>query len=181
MHDLLYIFSFRKHKPKQMKTNLKRREFIMKGCRAGIAGCALLSGPRLFALGEWNKMRTDDVPDPKKLNYCGYTCPPDCKMRRATLENNEELKKEAFDEWRLEKKYGIAFDPEKTFCYGCKTSRKPLGLVVEKCTVRNCAIEKGYDCCIQCDQLTRCDKEIWSTFPDFHNAVIEMQKRYRGA
>jgi hypothetical protein len=126
-------------------------------------------------------MLQDDVPDPKKLNYCGYTCPEDCPMKKATLENNVELKKDAYKNWRIEKKYGIPFDPDKIFCYGCKTEEKALGLVVEKCSVRNCAIEKGYDCCIECDLLAGCDKEIWKTFPDFHNAVIEMQKKYRAA
>lgn len=164
-----------------MKTNLKRREFIMKSCQAGVACCALLSGSKVFALGNLNTLQGDDLPDPKKLNYCGYTCPADCKMKKATLENNVDLKKEAFKDWRLEEKYGVAFDPEKIFCYGCKTSGKPLGFVVEKCTVRNCAIEKGYDCCIQCDKLSGCDKEIWSTFPDFHKAMMELQKKYKEA
>jgi hypothetical protein len=125
-------------------------------------------------------MSGTDIPDPKKLNYCGYTCPSDCKMKKATLANDISLKKEAYNDWRIEKKYGIAFDPDKIFCYGCKTSDHPLGLVVEKCTVRNCAIGKGYECCIQCDQLPGCDKEIWKTFPDFHKTVIEMQKKYLG-
>jgi hypothetical protein len=161
-----------------MKTELKRREFILKGCQAGIACCALLHGARLNAAASFGKMRDDDIPDPKKLNYCGYTCPDECKMKKATLENDVALKQEAYTDWRIEKKYGIAFDPEKVFCYGCKTSGQPLGLVVEKCTVRNCAIAKSYDCCIQCDQLSACDKEIWETFPEFHKMVIEMQKKY---
>lgn len=164
-----------------MKTNLKRREFIRKSCQAGVACCALLSGSKVFAFGNLNTLHGDDLIDPKKLNYCGYTCPADCKMRKATLENNVDLKKEAFTEWRLEEKYGVAFDPEKIFCHGCKTSGKPLGYVVENCTVRSCAIEKGYDCCIQCDKLAGCDKEIWSTFPDFHKAMMELQKKYKEA
>jgi hypothetical protein len=164
-----------------MKPELRRREFITTGCRAAVACCTLLAGARLGAFGAITDLRGADTPDPKKLNYCGYTCPVDCKMKQATLEDNVDLKKEAYADWRIEQKYGIAFVPEQIFCYGCKTMGKPLGLVVEKCTVRNCAIDKGYDCCIQCNQLRECEKEIWSTFPDFHNAVIEMQKRYRGA
>lgn len=178
---LFHINSLNQNQSVAMKTELKRRDFIVKSCRAGVACCALLAGSRLGAFGAMTAPGRDDNPNPKKLNYCGYTCPADCKMKRATLENNVDLKKEAYADWRIEQKYGIAFDPEQIFCYGCKTSGKPLGLVVAKCTVRNCAIDKGHDCCIQCDQLTGCDKEIWSTFPDFHNAVIEMQKRYRGA
>jgi hypothetical protein len=162
-----------------MKTELKRREFITKSCKAGVAYCALLYGSKLYGIRNLNTMPGNDKPDPKKLNYCGYTCPDDCQMKKATLENNIDLKKKAYIDWRIEKKYGIAFDPDKIFCYGCKTTRHPLGLVVEKCTVRSCAMDKGYDCCIQCDSLSACDKEIWKTFPDFHKSVLEMQKNYR--
>ncbi len=161
-----------------MKTQLKRREFILKGCMAGVAGCALLSGARLYGMQNLNFASGDEKPDPKKLNYCGYTCPDGCKMKKASLENNPELKKEAYKEFRIQEKYGIEFDADKIFCYGCKTQDKPVGLVVEKCTVRNCAIAKGYDCCIQCEGLSACDKEIWKTFPDFHKSMIELQKKY---
>ena len=162
-----------------MKTELKRREFILKGCQAGMACCALLYGAKANAIGSMHSFQGRDIPDPKKLNYCGYTCPSECKMKKATLENNMGLKEEAYKDWRIEQKYGIAFDPEKIFCYGCKTTGKPVGLVVEKCTVRTCAINRGYECCIQCDQLSDCDKEIWKTFPDFHKSVIEMQKKFQ--
>jgi hypothetical protein len=161
-----------------MKNQLKRREFILKTCQAGMAGCALLYGSPLIAAGNLNAGSGDEKPDPKKLNYCGYICPPECKMKKATLENNTELKKEAYKEWRVEEKYGIAFDPEVIVCYGCKVEDEKVGLLVKKCSVRNCAIEKGYDCCIQCDQLTACDKELWKNFPDFHKMVIEMQKNF---
>jgi hypothetical protein len=162
-----------------MKTNPSRREFLSKSSKLGLLCGAMVCCPRLLSFG--NGLQDDTVPDPKKLNYCGYMCPPDCPMKKATLENDIKLKKEAYKNWRIEEKYGIAFDPEIFFCYGCKEEGKPLGLVVEKCTVRNCAIEKDYDCCIECSELSGCDKEIWKTFPDFHNAVIEMQKKYREA
>jgi hypothetical protein len=153
----------------------------MKSCQAGIACCSLLYGSKMYALGNLYQGPGSDTTDPKKLNYCGYTCPVDCKMKKATLENDTALKKVAYTNWRIEEKYGIAFDPEKIFCYGCRTPDKPIGLVVDKCSVRTCAMEKGYDCCIQCNQLSGCDKEIWKTFPDFHKTVIEMQKNYIGA
>ena len=158
---------------------IKRRDFILKSCKAGMAGCALLYGARLYGAGNLKPATGMVKPDPKLLNYCGYTCASDCKMKKATLENNIALKKEAYQDWRIEKKYGIAFDPDKVFCYGCKgVQGNKVGLVVEKCSVRNCCIEKGYDCCIQCAELATCDKEIWKTFPDFHKMMLEMQKNY---
>ncbi len=162
-----------------MKTNQSRREFLTKSSRIGLVCGALACCPKMFSFG--SMFQEGEIPDPKKLNYCGYTCPADCPMKKATLENNVELKKEAYRNWQIEEKYGIAFDPDKIFCYGCKTDKESLGVVVEKCTVRSCAIAKGYDCCIECNDLAACDKEIWKTFPDFHNAVIEMQKKYKEA
>jgi hypothetical protein len=162
-----------------MKTNQSRREFLSKSSKLGLICGVFACCPKVLTYGRlWGD---DTIPDPKKLNYCGYVCPDDCKMKMATLKDDVEMKKEVYTLWRIEEKYGIEFDPEKLFCFGCKSEGKPLGLVVEKCTVRKCAIEKGYDCCIECNDLTECDKEIWKTFPDFHNAVIEMQKKYRAA
>ena len=33
--------------------------------------------------------------------------------------------------------------------------------------------------CIECDDLATCDKKLWTTFPTFHDKVIEMQQKYR--
>jgi hypothetical protein len=163
-----------------MKNKFNRRDFLLKGSKIGIAACAFLSCQKLGALNGLS-FQDDKSPDPAKLNYCGYTCPADCKMLKATLENNVELKKEAYVNWKIQEKYGLAFDPEQIFCYGCKTEEKPSGIVIKNCTVRSCAISKGFDCCIECNDLASCDKELWTTFPDFKKAVIEMQKKYFNA
>ncbi len=57
--------------------------------------------------------------------------------------------------------------------------RKPQGMVVSNCTVRACAIEKNYDSCIQCDELTICNKDLWKRFPEFYKRVKEMQSKYK--
>jgi len=56
---------------------------------------------------------------------------------------------------------------------------KPKGIVLARCTVRDCAIEKGQECCIDCDELTACDKDLWRRFPEFKDKVIEAQEKYR--
>ena len=119
-----------------------------------------------------------EQPDPKKLNYCGYTCPNGCEFRKASLENNPALKKKAYETWNIEKRYGISFEADKVFCYGCKIEDKPAGVVTANCTVRSCAIEKELDACIECKELKNCDKELWDLFPDFHKQVIALQKQY---
>jgi hypothetical protein len=154
--------------------NLKRREFLSKCCKGSLAACGMLMASKINGM---SMVPDDEKPDPKKLNYCGYQCPADCKYKRATIENNIELKKEAYKDWGIKEKYGLEFDAETMFCNGCKTD-KPLGLVVKKCSVRNCAISKNYDCCIQCSDLPVCDKEIWKTFPQFRDSMIALQKKY---
>jgi hypothetical protein len=160
-----------------MKKDLRRRDFIATSFKAGIACCAFTYGTKLQ--GQDASVRQNAKPDPKSLNYCGYKCTPECLLYKATVENNIELKKKAYEEVKFKEKFKIEFDPEKVFCYGCKVQDKPLSLAVNACTVRKCAIAKKYDCCIQCNELARCDKELWISFPKFKEAVIEMQKKYR--
>ena len=167
------------HKSKTMKTNpTSRREFISRSSKLALSCCAIAACPK-FVDANW--LLSEEIPDPKKLNYCGYVCPPDCKMLKGTLENDNKLKEEAFKEWKLEERYGITFDPEKVTCYGCKEEDKPQGIVLQNCTVRSCSIEKGNDCCIECAELAACDKDLWQRFPDFHKYVLEMQKKYQAS
>jgi len=160
-----------------MKTNLKRRDFIIKGACAGISCCLFLSGAKPFKL-YGTSMPDKEKPDPKKLNYCGYLCPDNCQFLKATLENNAELKKEAFKLWQIEERFGIKFSADEIFCYGCKTKDKPDGVVLVNCTVRSCVISKGLECCIECGELAACNKDLWERFPEFKKTVLEMQKQY---
>jgi len=162
-----------------MKKNLKRRDFVNTCFRAGVACCALSFGTTLLAQDPAKKQ--DEKPDPKNLEYCGYKCPADCPLKKATMENDVELKKKAYEDFKFRDKYKVEFDQEKVFCYGCKVQDKPLSIPVKQCAVRACVISKGYDCCIQCDGLIQCDKELWKSFPKFKETVIEMQKKYREA
>ncbi len=88
------------------------------------------------------------------------------------------MKKEAYKLWKIKERFDIEFDPETIFCYGCKVSDKPEGVVTKNCTVRECAMKKKNDCCIECDELTNCDKDLWNRYPKFKESVIEMQKKY---
>ena len=112
-----------------MKSKLQRCQFISTCCKSSLAGCGLLMSPGINAASLFI-FRDDEKPDPKKLNYCGYQCPADCKFKKATEENSLELKKAVYTEWRLKEKYGIEFDASQIFCYGCKTADKPMGIGV---------------------------------------------------
>jgi len=159
-----------------MKTDLKRRDFVSNCFKAGITCCVLVNSNALLAQDPGKQQA--QKPDPKSLNYCGYKCSPECRLYKATTENNNELRKKAYEEFKMKEKYKIDFDPDKVFCYGCKAKDKPQSIVLSSCTVRKCAIEKGYECCIECNGLTACDKELWKSFPQFKEKIIEMQKSY---
>ena len=161
-----------------MKSTIKRRDFIIKSSQVGIIGCAFMIRSKLSAIESFYKSPDDEVPDPKKLNYCSYQCLADCQFLKGSVENNDELKKEAYELWKIKERFNIDFDPEKIFCFGCKTKDKPVGVVLINCTVRECAIEKKIDCCIECDELTDCEKDLWNRFPKFKEQVVLMQKKY---
>jgi len=162
-----------------MKTELNRRNFINTCLKAGVTCCAFGYGASLSGQDQDASKKQELKPDPKSLNYCGFKCSAQCSLYKATLENNTELKKKAYLDFKIREKFGIEFDPEKVFCYGCKIKDKPLSMVVKSCTVRKCAISKGFECCIQCDGLTACKEELWSSFPKFKESVIDMQKKYK--
>ena len=159
-----------------MDQKLRRRDFLKRSSQAGLAGCALLICGKAFSSSI--PIMGDEVPDPRKLNYCGYTCPEKCDYLTATLNDDAKLKKECFKSWGIEERYGIKYDEKISFCYGCKTEDKPEGVVVSECTVRKCVQEKEIDCCIECKELRSCDKDLWKRFPDFYEGVKKMQLKY---
>jgi len=162
-----------------MNNSLNRRNFIKKTAQVSFACCGLMSASTLETFG--NLFLDGEIPDPKLLNYCGYTCPESCEFKKASIENDPALKREAFDAWGINERYGINFEAEKVFCFGCKKTGKPDGVVTANCTVRSCVMEKEKECCIECDELAGCEKELWSRFPKFKEKVVEMQQTYLGA
>jgi hypothetical protein len=160
-----------------VKSKLQRRDFLIKCSRTGVTCCALLLNSKLSALNSFYKLQNND-PDPKELCYCGYKCTEDCQLLKGSKENNVELKKEAYELWKMKERHNIDFDPDKIFCFGCKTTNKPEGLILVNCTVRSCVMSKDIDCCIECTELADCEKELWIRFPKFKEQVIEMQKKY---
>lgn len=160
-----------------MNSKLPRRDFLVKTSVACMGGCILLSGKQLTA-----SVIQDGQPiDPAALCYCGYSCPDECEFLVASVKDDPELKKEVFEKWELEERYGLKFDPEKIFCFKCKPGEKPEGPVLTNCTVRSCAMEKGFQACIQCDELKECNKDLWERFPQFREAMVQLQERYQAS
>lgn len=161
-----------------MTKSIRRREFLKKGSQACVACCFLCFGSESKAISKYVFNNFAEPIDPKNLNYCGYKCPPDCPFLQASEKNDTELKKEVYEKWQLKERYNIEFEPDRIFCFGCKNKEKPEGVELLNCTVRQCVISKKLDCCVECHDLSGCQKELWSRFPEFKKQVIEMQKQY---
>jgi hypothetical protein len=159
-----------------MRKEIKRRDFLKASGQLGLAGCALMFCGNVNAAEAL--LAGDEVPDPKKLNYCGYTCPEKCDFLMATINNDPEAKKACFEQWHIKERYGLEYDEKTAFCWGCKVEDKPEGVVLNACTVRSCCKEKGFDCCIECKELSSCDKDLWTRFPKFYDGVKKLQQKY---
>jgi hypothetical protein len=160
-----------------MNSLLDRRHFI-KNC--SLCCSFFLCYPKTFAFQE-NQQPVEHekkAADPEKLTYCGFKCDDNCELLKATKDNNIELKKKVYENWEWKKTYGIEFDADKVFCYGCKIEDKPYNLIIQKCTVRKCTIDRKLSSCIQCKKLKGCDKELWSRFPDFKKQIEKLQEDY---
>ena len=154
-----------------MENVISRRNFLSRGICAGC--CLMFSTGSILAVS-----RDDDKPDPAEFTYCGYRCEPDCPLLKATEAGDAEGKKKVFEEWGLEEKHDIEFDPEIIFCHGCKNLDMPRSLITENCTIIPCAQEKGFKCCFQCKDLAACNKELWEDFPQHRTYVLELQQTY---
>lgn len=154
---------------------MNRRDFISKTTKTCIGCCALMSSPSLLA----HAFQNNEKIDPQKLNYCSYQCPEKCPWLCGSNNNDIELKKKGYADWKIKERMGLEFNAESMYCFGCKNEDKPEGFLLKKCTVRTCAKEKGYEACIECEELSDCDKELWDRFPSFKEAVIELQKKYQ--
>jgi len=154
---------------------MNRRDFISKTTKTCIGCCALMASPSLLA----HAFQNGEKIDPQKLNYCSYQCPEKCPWLCGSNNNDIELKKKGYADWKIKERMGLEFNAESMYCFGCKNEDKPEGFLLKKCTVRTCAKEKGYEACIECKELSDCDKELWDRFPSFKEAVIELQKKYQ--
>jgi hypothetical protein len=166
-----------------MLSETSRRDFL-KNC--GQLGLACTAACGLHSVASAADQGTAPVAPPKlpELHtraYCGLICDDSCQLFRATRTNDAAAKRKVYDEWGWKTKFGMEFDPEKVFCYGCKSPGKPRSPAKAKCTVRACAIDRDLDCCIACKRLAACDKELWKNYADFKKQMVALQQPYVAA
>lgn len=166
-----------------MESKISRRNFLKQCGMFGGACCAyMMLSPKLSAQteSEENKGKEKKIIDLKQLAVCGYPCLKLCPLYPATIENNVEAKKAVYEQWEIKKNFGIEFDPDKIYCYGCRAFDKPDNLLgMSACDGRKCVKANEMQSCIQCKNLTSCDKEIWKKFPQLYESTKKLQEIYK--
>jgi hypothetical protein len=157
-----------------------RRRFLKYCSQLGLAGLSLFLGYKkiLARIGDEQKTTPAPAIDLKARSYCGIDCENECELLKATRENDIELKKKVYHDWKWKETFGVAFDPDQVFCYTCKPANGKLKIGMAECEVRKCALANGMESCIQCRNLTQCDKEFWKGWSSFYNHVKELQVQY---
>ena len=89
------------------------------------------------------------------IAYCGLDCEK-CEARLATINNDNGLRKKVATEWsRLN---NITITPEMINCEGCRIDGKKTVFCDKLCQIRQCAMNKKYETCGDCNEMKTCKK-----------------------
>ena len=91
----------------------------------------------------------------KYTAYCGLDCEV-CEARRATINNDDELRVKVAREWsRLNK---VLITPEMINCVGCRIEGVKTPYCDSLCPIRQCGMSKEYETCADCEEMETCKK-----------------------
>ena len=85
---------------------------------------------------------------------CGLDC-ENCDARKATVNNDDALRKKTAKQWVEANDAPIK--PEHINCMGCRTEGVKYLYCSDLCPVRKCVSEKGYDTCADCAEIDACE------------------------
>jgi hypothetical protein len=89
----------------------------------------------------------------KLIGCCGINC-AECDARKATIANDDNLRKITAEKWSIEfNSPGITW--EMINCTGCRQEGPKFSHCLE-CGIRNCATAKGFNTCGDCPELETC-------------------------
>jgi len=90
----------------------------------------------------------------KLIACCGLNC-KECEARKATLNNDNNLRIEVAKKWSKWNK--IEIKPESINCVGCTTDGLKFGYCM-MCPIRKCSYENHYKNCGECPKMESCGK-----------------------
>ena len=88
----------------------------------------------------------------KVIACCGLDCAT-CDARIATLADDNELRAQTAEKWRVQ--YNAGITTEMINCTGCREEGVKFGHC-SQCEIRKCADSKGYQTCGECEKLENC-------------------------
>lgn len=89
----------------------------------------------------------------KFIACCGLNC-AGCDARKATLANDNELRKKTAELWKSQ--FSADITPEMINCTGCREPGDKFGYCFE-CEIRNCVKSKSFETCANCEKLEDCE------------------------
>jgi hypothetical protein len=89
------------------------------------------------------------------IAFCGLDCEA-CEARKATIDDNNELREKVAKEWS--ELNGVEITPEMINCVGCRIDGVKTPFCDSLCPIRQCGLAKGIETCGDCNELETCEK-----------------------
>lgn len=89
------------------------------------------------------------------IAFCGLDC-ESCEARKATVENDSELRKKVAAEWS--KLNGVEITAQMINCDGCRLDGRKTPFCDSLCPIRQCALGKKVSTCGDCAEMEGCGK-----------------------
>lgn len=86
---------------------------------------------------------------------CGLDC-KECQARKATINNDDELREKVAKNWS--ELNGVLITKEMINCDGCRVNGVKTPFCDKLCPIRQCVISKHIDTCGDCENLYSCKK-----------------------
>lgn len=90
----------------------------------------------------------------KLISCCGLDCAT-CDARIATITNDNDLRIKTAENWSTQ--FNAPITAEMINCVGCREEGVHFAHCHE-CEIRNCAKDKVFETCGDCDELDSCPK-----------------------
>lgn len=85
---------------------------------------------------------------------CGLDC-GNCEARKATIANDDALRKEVSRKW-CEMNHTDQITPETINCMGCRADGVKFPYCGFMCEIRKCVMAKGFETCADCAEKVSC-------------------------
>lgn len=89
------------------------------------------------------------------IAYCGLDCSK-CEARKATINNDDNLRIKVAEEWS--KLNQVTITKEMINCEGCRMNGLKTPFCDKLCPIRMCASQKNIETCGDCLEINTCDK-----------------------